>query len=60
MKIGLISIDKMQIFAAFKTILKPAIVLKDTAVRSFPTNERLFLSNKPGEGYPFDYLQDSI
>ncbi|WP_086276235.1 bifunctional C40 family peptidase/M15 family metallopeptidase [Campylobacter vicugnae] len=46
-------------FAAFKTILKPAIVLRDTAVRSFPTNERLFLSNKPGEGYPFDYLQDS-
>lgn len=46
-------------FAKFKSILKPAMILKDTAVRSFPTNERLFLSVRPGEGYPFDYLQDS-
>ncbi|MBP3675434.1 MAG: SH3 domain-containing protein [Campylobacter sp.] len=46
-------------FAQFKSILKPAIILRDTAVRSFPTNERLFLSLQPGEGYPFDYLQDS-
>ncbi|MCR8679441.1 MULTISPECIES: bifunctional C40 family peptidase/M15 family metallopeptidase [Campylobacter] len=46
-------------FAAYKTILKPAIILRDTAVRSFATKDRLFLDSRPGEGYPFDYLQDS-
>lgn len=46
-------------FASYKRVLKPAIILRDTAVRSFPTKERLFLDSRPGEGYPFDYLQDS-
>ncbi|ANE35622.1 putative cysteine peptidase, peptidase M15 family (SH3, Nlp/P60 domains) [Campylobacter iguaniorum] len=48
-------------FDEFKTILQPALTLTNTVIRNFPTFDKLFLNVKQaGEGYPFDYLQDSI
>ena len=37
-----------------------ALTSANTAVRNFPTDEPIFLNPQtPGEGYPFDYLQES-
>ncbi|EAI5647805.1 glycoside hydrolase [Campylobacter fetus] len=48
-------------FDKFKSILQPAITIANTEVRDFPTIEKLFLDpSKAGEGYPFDYLQESV
>lgn len=46
-------------FKEYKSLNKPAIMLRDSAVRNLPTKQRLFLPLADGEGYPFDYLQDS-
>ncbi|KAB0612507.1 bifunctional C40 family peptidase/M15 family metallopeptidase [Campylobacter hyointestinalis] len=48
-------------FDELGTVFKPAITLSNTLIRNFPTNDKLFLDpKKAGEGYPFDYLQDSV
>ena len=42
----------------FPNTVRKAITVKNTSQRGMPTNEPRFLDpNKPGEGYPFDYLQ---
>lgn len=47
-------------FAQYSTLNKKAITLKDVDLRVFPTNRPLLLNpNKAGEGFPFDYLQNS-
>jgi len=48
-------------FSAFTTLNKRAITLKAMNIRAFPTDKPLFMNpNKAGEGYPFDYLQNSL
>ncbi len=48
-------------FDKFKSILQPAITIANTEVRDFPTIEKLFLDpSNAGEGYPFDYLRESV
>jgi hypothetical protein len=43
---------------SFPNTVRKAITVKNTSQRGMPTNEPRFLDpNKPGEGYPFDYLQ---
>ena len=38
----------------------PAIAVRETALRLLPTDEPFFLDpDSPGEGYPFDYIQNS-
>ncbi|MBA1437866.1 MAG: SH3 domain-containing protein [Epsilonproteobacteria bacterium] len=45
----------------YGTINKNAITLKTLNLRAMPTDEPLFLDpKKAGEGYPFDYLQNSL
>ena len=47
-------------FSQFLSVNKRAITLKETSIRAFPTMLPLFLDpNRAGEGYPFDYLQNS-
>ena len=47
-------------FQEFATLNKKAITLHRVNVRAFPTNKALFLNPyKAGEGFPFDYLQNS-
>jgi hypothetical protein len=47
-------------FSKYSSINKRAITLRETNIRAFPTILPLFLNpNKAGEGYPFDYLQNS-
>lgn len=47
-------------FDAFSTINKPAIATKWTNIRVFPTQKPLYNNPaRPGEGYPFDLLQNS-
>ena len=47
-------------FAAYATLNKPALSLKNLNLRAFPTNRPLFRDpNAAGEGFPFDYLQNS-
>lgn len=42
-------------------LLQKAIVIKNTNLRVLPVNSPLFDDpNSPGEGYPFDYLQDDF
>lgn len=56
--------DTQKNFANFKSFLsvsKNAITIKNTNLRNFPTNKPIFLNfNKAGEGFPFDYLQNSV
>jgi len=48
-------------FENYKTINKKAITIRTTNIREFPTDEVLFKNpHRAGEGYPFDYLQDSL
>jgi len=48
-------------FEEYNTLLKKAITLKNTDVRVLPTNEPMFYDpTKPGEGFPFDYNQNSL
>ncbi|MDP3300901.1 MAG: SH3 domain-containing protein [Sulfuricurvum sp.] len=47
-------------FLAFSTVNKPAITTKWMNIRVFPTSKPLYKNpTKPGEGYPFDLLQNS-
>ena len=45
---------------SFGTLNRKAISVEETVLRVFPTQDPLFYSfDEPGEGYPFDYLQNS-
>lgn len=47
-------------FMAFSTVNKPAITTKWMDIRVFPTHKPLYKNPAlPGEGYPFDLLQNS-
>ncbi len=47
-------------FDNYNTLAKKAITLKNTNVRVLPTNSVMFYDpNTPGEGFPFDYNQNS-
>lgn len=47
-------------FAEYSTINVKAITIKETNIRAFPTLKPLFRDpSLAGEGYPFDYLQNS-
>jgi SH3 domain (SH3b1 type)/NlpC/P60 family/NLPC_P60 stabilising domain, N term len=47
-------------FDSFNTLAKKAITLKNTNVRVLPTNSVMFYDPTiPGEGFPFDYNQNS-
>ncbi len=47
-------------FLAFSTVNKPAITTKWMNIRVFPTSKALYKNpTRPGEGYPFDLLQNS-
>lgn len=47
-------------FVAFSTVNKPAITTKWMNIRVFPTHKPLYKNPaKPGDGYPFDLLQNS-
>ena len=47
-------------FAQYSTLNKKAITLKDVNLRAFPTNKPLLMNpDIAGEGFPFDYLQNS-
>jgi len=47
-------------FAAYATLNKPAITLKLLNIRAFPTDKPLLMNpKKAGEGFPFDYMQNS-
>ena len=48
-------------FDEYNTLVKKAITLKNTNVRVLPTNSVMFYDpTKPGEGFPFDYNQNSL
>lgn len=45
----------------YMTLNKKALTLHVTNLRAFPTDDVLFINpNKAGEGFPFDYLQNSL
>ncbi len=47
-------------FGAYLTLNKKALTIKHANIRSFPTIQPLFKDpSKAGEGFPFDYLQNS-
>ncbi|QSZ41734.1 glycoside hydrolase [Sulfurimonas aquatica] len=47
-------------FSEYATYNKRAVSLKELNIRTFPTNRPLFLDpDIAGEGFPFDYLQNS-
>ena len=47
-------------FNAYNTYNKKAITIKNAQIRNLPTNKPFFRDPKQaGEGYPFDYLQNS-
>ena len=47
-------------FSEYATLNKPALTLKNLNLRAFPTQRPLFRDPKQaGEGFPFDYLQNS-
>lgn len=47
-------------FDSYNTLLKKAITLKNSDVRVFPTSSPMFYDpEKDGEGFPFDYNQNS-
>ena len=47
-------------FEKYNSLLKKAITLKNTDVRVFPTSSPMFYEpTLPGEGFPFDYNQNS-
>ena len=48
-------------FDEYNTLVRKAITLKNTNVRVLPTNSVMFYDpTKPGEGFPFDYNQNSL
>jgi len=45
---------------SYPSLARPAITVRNTACRVFPTIRPFFLDpRQPGEGYPFDYFQNS-
>ena len=47
-------------FKDFATLNKPAITIKALDIRAFPSDKPLLMDpKKAGEGFPFDYLQNS-
>ena len=53
-------ISTLSNFEAYGKISKPAVSLRYLNVRNFPTEHPLFKDpKKAGEGFPFDYLQNS-
>ena len=45
---------------AFGTVNRPGITVEEADLRAFPTEDPAFFSfERAGEGYPFDYLQNS-
>ncbi|GAB1410841.1 NlpC/P60 family N-terminal domain-containing protein [Desulfovibrionales bacterium] len=49
-----------QNMAAYPSMAIPAIITRNTALRAAPSLRPFFLDPaKPGEGFPFDYLQNS-
>lgn len=50
----------LQNMAAYPSIAVPAIIIRNTALRALPSMRPFFLDpSRPGEGFPFDYLQNS-
>ncbi len=48
-------------FEEFNKQVKKAIVIKNSNLKVFPTNEMMFYNpNNAGEGFPFDYNQNSF
>ena len=48
-------------FAAYSSLIRPAITLKALNIRAFPTDKPLLMDpKKAGEGFPFDYMQNSL
>lgn len=46
--------------AAFPSRSQPAITVRNSSFRAMPTQQNFFLDpSKPGEGYPFDYFQQT-
>ncbi len=44
----------------YPSLARPAITVRNTACRVFPTQRPFFLDpSRPGEGFPFDYFQNS-
>ena len=47
-------------FKAYETVLKPAITLRHTNLKIYPTKQDFYYNPKrTGEGFPFDYNQNS-
>ena len=47
-------------YGAYNTLKRHALVIHPSALRLFPTRRPLFYDpSRPGEGYPFDYNQNS-
>lgn len=45
---------------AYPSLARPAISVRNSALRVFPSQRPFFLDpRRPGEGYPFDYFQNS-
>ncbi len=54
------TIDENSNYEAFSTLNRYALTLKLLNVRALPTDKPVFLDpSKAGEGYPFDYLQNT-
>lgn len=48
-------------FDQYGRVSKPGIVIRTSSIRNFPTNKPVFKNSEiAGEGYPFDYAQNSI
>lgn len=50
----------LQQLATYPSLARPAITVRNTSLRLFPTERPYFLDpRKAGEGFPFDYFQSS-
>lgn len=50
----------LQQLGAYPSLARPAITVRNTSLRLFPTERPFFLDpQRPGEGFPFDYFQSS-
>ena len=55
-----IKMEKKSNFSAYKSVNKNAVTLNHLNIRAFPTKKLLFRDpSLPGEGFPFDYMQNS-
>lgn len=47
-------------FEEYSSLNLQALTLQETSIRAFPTNKPVLMDpNKAGEGFPFDYMQNS-